>query len=303
MQVHLVDATYELFRAHFAPRPPVLGRDDKPLSGVSGLVEQLLFLLREQGATHVGCATDRVIRSFRNELFAGYKTEAGMPPDLLDQFPIAEQAIEALGLVLWSMLEFEADDAIGAAAVRFAADPRVERVVICTPDKDMAQLVVDERVVLWDRRRDLTYDDAGVREKWGVARRASPTAWPWSATPPTATGPAGWGDKSAGRGARQVRPLRVDPGQRRAPGTSRVCATRSGSRRRCAITRPRRCSIATWPGCGRPPTACRSPSRTWTSWSGVGPTAPPGRRSATSGGWRGCAAAPIAGPSCPRTSP
>ena len=130
MQVHLVDATYELFRANFAPRPPVLGRDGIPLSGVSGLVEQLLFLLREQGATHVGCATDRVIRSFRNDLFAGYKTEAGMPPELLDQFPIAEQAIEALGLVLWSMLEFEADDAIGAAAVRFAADPRVERVVI-----------------------------------------------------------------------------------------------------------------------------------------------------------------------------
>ena len=140
MQLHLVDATYELFRAHFAPRPPVLGRDGIPLSGVSGLVEQLLYLLREQGATHVGCATDRVIRSFRNDLFAGYKTEAGMPPELLDQFPIAERAIEALGIVLWPMVEFEADDAIAAAAVRFAEDPRVERIVICTPDKDMAQL-------------------------------------------------------------------------------------------------------------------------------------------------------------------
>ncbi len=198
MQVHLVDATYELFRAHFAPRPPVLGRDDRPLSGVSGLVEQLLFLLREQGATHVGCATDRVIRSFRNELFAGYKTEAGMPPELLDQFPIAEQAIEAMGLVLWSMLEFEADDAIGAAAVRFAADPRVERVVICTPDKDMAQLVVDERVVLWDRRRDLTYDDAGVRAKWGVAPESIPDRLALVGDAADGyPGLPGWGDKSA----------------------------------------------------------------------------------------------------------
>jgi 5'-3' exonuclease len=168
MQVHLVDATYELFRAHFSPRPPVLGRDGIVLSGVSGLVEQLLYLLREQGATHVGCATDRVIRSFRNDLYPGYKTDAGVPADLLAQFPIAEQAIECLGLVLWPMVEHEADDAIAAAAERYAADPRVERVVICTPDKDMAQCVRDGRVVLWDRRRDLVYDDAGVRAKWGV---------------------------------------------------------------------------------------------------------------------------------------
>ena len=123
MQLHLVDATYELFRAHFAPRPPVLGRDGIPLSGVSGLCDQLLYLLREEGATHVGCATDRVIESFRNDLSAGYKSSAGMPPELLAQFPIAEAAVEALGIVLWPMVEFEADDAIAAAAVRFGADP------------------------------------------------------------------------------------------------------------------------------------------------------------------------------------
>ena len=134
-----------------------------------------------------GCATDRVIESFRNDLYEGYKTSAGMPPELLDQFPVAEAAIEALDIVLWPMVEFEADDAIGAAADRFAADPRVERIVICTPDKDMAQLVRDERIVLWDRRRDLTYDDAGVRAKWGVHPRASRTAWRSSATRPTAT--------------------------------------------------------------------------------------------------------------------
>jgi 5'-3' exonuclease len=168
VELHLVDATYELFRAHYAPRPPVLGRDGIPLSGVSGLVEQLLFLVREQGATHVACATDRVIESFRNDLFPGYKSSAGMPADLLDQFPIAEEAIEALGIVLWPMVEFEADDAIGTAAARWADHPRVERVVICTPDKDMAQCVRDGRVVLWDRRRSIVYDEAAVIAKWGV---------------------------------------------------------------------------------------------------------------------------------------
>jgi 5'-3' exonuclease len=174
MEIHLVDATYELFRAHFAPRPPVLGRDGIVLSGVSGLVEQLLFLLREEGATHLGCATDRVIESFRNDLFAGYKSSAGMPPELLAQFPIAEAAVEALGIALWPMVEFEADDAIAAAAVRFGADERVDRILVCTPDKDMAQLVRDARVVLWDRRRGIVYDDAGVRAKWGVAPPSIP---------------------------------------------------------------------------------------------------------------------------------
>ena len=198
MRVHLVDATYELFRAHFSPRPPVLGRQGIVLSGVSGIVEQLLFLIREQGATHLGCATDRVIRSFRNDLYAGYKTEEGMDPELLAQFPVAEAAIDALGLVLWPMVEYEADDAIAAAAERFAADLRVEQVLICTPDKDMAQCVRDARVVLWDRRRDQVYDDAGVRAKWGVA--PSSVADRLALVGDAADGfPGlpGWGDKSA----------------------------------------------------------------------------------------------------------
>jgi 5'-3' exonuclease len=198
MQLHLVDATYELFRAHFSPRPPVRGHDRVLLSGVSGLVEQLLFLLREQGATHVGCAHDRVIESFRNDLYPGYKTGEGVDPELLAQFPIAEEAIEALGLVLWPMVEYEADDAIAAAAERFAADPRVERILICTPDKDMAQCVRDERVVLWDRRRDVVYDEAGVRAKWGVppssvADRLALVGDAADGFP----GLPGWGDKSA----------------------------------------------------------------------------------------------------------
>jgi 5'-3' exonuclease len=198
MQIHLVDATYELFRAHYAPRPDVRGRDGVILSGVSGLCDQLLYLLRDEGATHVGCATDRVIESFRNDLFPGYKSSAGMPPELLAQFPIAETAIEALGLVLWPMVEWEADDAIAAAADRFAADPTVERIVVCTPDKDMAQLVSDSRVVLWDRRRGLTYDDAGVRAKWGVAPASIPD---WLALVGDSSdgfpGLPGWGAKSA----------------------------------------------------------------------------------------------------------
>ena len=198
MQLHLVDATYELFRAHYAPRPPVLGREGVVLSGVSGLCDQLLYLLREEGATHVGCATDRVIESFRNDLFPGYKSSAGMPAELLDQFPVAETAVEALGIVLWPMVEYEADDAIAAAALRFAEDPAVERILVCTPDKDMAQLVQDERIVLWDRRRQLTYDDAGVREKWGVPPASIPD---WLAVVGDSSdgypGIPGWGAKGA----------------------------------------------------------------------------------------------------------
>lgn len=174
MELHLVDATYELFRAHYAPRPPVLGRQGTVLSGVAGLCDQLLYLLREEGATHVGCATDRVIESFRNDLYPGYKSSAGMPPDLLAQFPIAERAIEALGLVLWPMVEWEADDAIAAAATLWAGNLEVNRILVCTPDKDMAQLVEGERIVLWDRRRRIVYDDAAVRVKWGVPPASIP---------------------------------------------------------------------------------------------------------------------------------
>jgi 5'-3' exonuclease len=198
VQLHLVDATYELFRAHYAPRPPVLGRDGVNLSGVSGIVDQLLYLLREEGATHVGCATDHVIESFRNDMFAGYKSSAGMPPELLAQFPIAEDAIRALGLVVWPMVEFEADDAIAAACVRFASDPDIEQVLVCTPDKDMAQLVDDSHVVLLDRRRRITYDEEAVIDKWGVRPASIPD---WLALVGDSSdgypGLPGWGAKSA----------------------------------------------------------------------------------------------------------
>lgn len=198
MKIHLVDATYELFRAHYAPRPPVFGRDGINLSGVAGLVDQLLYLLREEGATHVGCATDHVIESFRNDLYAGYKSSAGMSPELVAQFPIAEEAIRALGLVLWPMTDFEADDAIAAACGRFEADPRVGQVVVCTPDKDMAQLVRDAHVVLLDRRRRTTYDEDAVIAKWGVRPASIPD---WLALVGDSSdgfpGLPGWGAKSA----------------------------------------------------------------------------------------------------------
>ncbi|HKA86688.1 MAG TPA: 5'-3' exonuclease H3TH domain-containing protein [Haliangiales bacterium] len=161
-RVHLVDATYELFRHYFAV-PGELG-------GVRGVLQTLCQLLRE-GATHVGCATDRVIRSFRNDLYPGYKTEEGVPADLLAQFPLVEEGIEALGMVLWPMVEFEADDALATAAARFAGDAQM--VYVCTPDKDLAQCVTD-KVHMLDRRRRIELDAAGVHAKFGVPPAAIP---------------------------------------------------------------------------------------------------------------------------------
>ena len=174
MNIHLVDATYELFRAHYSPRPPVLAPDGRDVGAVTGLIYTLLTLLRDEGATHVGCATDHVIRSFRNRLYDGYKTDAGVPAELLAQFPLAERAMEALGVAVWPMVEFEADDALATAAARWQERPGVERIWICTPDKDLAQCVRGERVVMRDRRRDRTIDEAGVRERWGVAPESIP---------------------------------------------------------------------------------------------------------------------------------
>jgi 5'-3' exonuclease len=174
MQLHLVDATYELFRAHYSPRPATFAPDGRDVGAVVGLLYTLLTLLRDEGATHVGCATDHVIRSFRNDLYPGYKTEAGVPRELLAQFPLAERAMAAMGLVVWPMDEFEADDAMATAADRWANWPGVDRVWICTPDKDLAQCVRGERVVMRDRRRDRTIDEAGVIDRWGVGAASIP---------------------------------------------------------------------------------------------------------------------------------
>jgi 5'-3' exonuclease len=169
LQLHLVDATYELFRAYFSPRPTTIAPNGRNVGAVVGLLGSLLSLLREEGATHVGCATDHVIRSFRNDLYAGYKTDAGVPADLLDQFELAERAMEAMGLIVWPMVDFEADDALATAAARWSGAAGVERVIICTPDKDLAQCVRVDAVVMRDRLRDRTIDEAGVVARWGVA--------------------------------------------------------------------------------------------------------------------------------------
>jgi 5'-3' exonuclease len=198
MQLHLVDATYELFRAHYSPRPATLAPDGRDVGAVVGLLYTLLTLLRDEGATHVGCATDHVIRSFRNDLYPGYKTEAGVPAELLAQFPLAERAMEAMGLVVWPMVEFEADDALAAAAFRWADRPDVDRVWICTPDKDLAQCVRGERVVLRDRRREKTIDEAGVAAKWGVAPASIPDYLALVGDSADGfPGLPGWGEKSA----------------------------------------------------------------------------------------------------------
>lgn len=174
MQIHLLDATYELFRAHFG-RPPRAGLDGEPVGATLGVVESVLSLLREDGVTHLGCATDHVIHSWRNERYAGYKTDEDMPPELMGQFELVEEALRALGLVVWPMVEFEADDGLGAAAARFAEDPDVERVVILSPDKDMAQCVrEDGRVVTFNRRDGKFFDADGVAEKFGVRPASIP---------------------------------------------------------------------------------------------------------------------------------
>jgi 5'-3' exonuclease len=166
MQVHLIDGTYELFR-HYYALPKVRDSKGQEVAAVRGVLASLMGMLGH-GATHMGVATDHVIESFRNNLWPGYKTGEGVEPELLAQFPLLEEALSALGIVVWRMVEFEADDALAAAAKAAADDPRVERVIICTPDKDLAQCVRGTRVVQLDRRKNVTRDQSGVVAKFGV---------------------------------------------------------------------------------------------------------------------------------------
>jgi len=166
MDVHLVDGTYELFR-HFFAVPSAFDANGNEVGAVRGVLASVLSLI-EQGATHVGVATDHVVESFRNNLYPGYKTSEGVPEPLLSQFPVLEEALEAMGVKVWPMVEYEADDALASAAAKAARDDRVGKVLICTPDKDLAQCVEGTRVVQLDRRRGILRDEAGVVEKWGV---------------------------------------------------------------------------------------------------------------------------------------
>jgi 5'-3' exonuclease len=172
MTIHLVDGTYELFRHYFA-LPSAKLSDGREIAAVRGVIGSVLGMING-GVTHVGVATDHVIESFRNRLWRGYKTSAGVPADLMAQFPLLEDALRAMGVVVWPMVEFEADDALAAAAAIGARDQRVDQVVICTPDKDLGQCVRGTRVVQLNRRTRVTMDEDGVVKKFGVAPASIP---------------------------------------------------------------------------------------------------------------------------------
>lgn len=196
MDVHLVDGTYELFR-HYYALPSARDREGFEVAAVRGVLASVLGMIKG-GATHIAVATDHVIESFRNDLWPGYKTGAGIEPDLLAQFPLLEETLRAAGVVVWPMVEFEADDALAAAATAAMRDSRVERVIICTPDKDLAQCVHGTRIVQLNRRTRVMLDEAGVKRKFGVSPASIPD---YLALVGDAAdgypGLAGWGAKSS----------------------------------------------------------------------------------------------------------
>jgi 5'-3' exonuclease len=197
IQVHLLDGTYELFRAHFGA-PGRQSPSGQEVGATVGLLRSFAALLREPGVTHLGCAFDTVIESFRNDLFAGYKTGVGIDPALYSQFPLAERACEALGIVTWPMRDVEADDALATAAACLRNDAEVTRVLLCSPDKDLAQCVRGERVVLFDRRKQEALTEAGVVAKFGVPPASIPDYL--ALVGDTADGIPGiprWGEKGA----------------------------------------------------------------------------------------------------------
>ena len=198
MKLHLVDATFELVRAYYS-RPPRRAPDGRTVNAVQGLVDSMLSLLREPDVTHIGAATDYVIESWRNDVFSGYKSSAGLDRTLLAQFRDAEEALRSLGIPVWPMIEDEADDALATAVARFREDRRLEQIVICSVDKDLAQLVDGERIVLRDRIRRITYDEPGVIEKFGVRPESIPDYLALVGDSSDGyPGLPGWGAKSAG---------------------------------------------------------------------------------------------------------
>ncbi len=172
MDVYLVDGTYELFRHYFAV-PDAQDADGNEIGAVRGVLTSVLSLL-EKGVTHLGVATDHVVESFRNDLYANYKTGEGVPADLMSQFPLLEEALEAMGVLVWAMVEFEADDALAAAACKSAQDKRVDKVIICTPDKDLGQCVVGDKIVQLDRRKNEIRNSEGIVTKFGVRPESIP---------------------------------------------------------------------------------------------------------------------------------
>lgn len=173
MKIHLVDGTYELFRNYYGA-PPKKAGDGREVGAALGLLRSLVALLNQPGVSHVAYAFDHVIESFRNELYAGYKTGEGIDPDLWNQFQLAEDVVAAAGVTVWSMVEFEADDALAAGAARWKDEKSVEQILLCSPDKDLAQMVTGSRIVGWDRRRDIILDEDGVLRKFGVTPPSIP---------------------------------------------------------------------------------------------------------------------------------
>lgn len=196
MNVHLIDGTYELFR-HFFAVPAAADVNGQEIGATRGVLTSVLSMI-EAGATHLGVATDHVVESFRNDLYPGYKTSEGVPPELLSQFSILEEALQAMGVTVWPMVYFEADDALASAASKAATDDRVGQVIICTPDKDLAQCVVGSRVVQLDRRQNLLRDEAGVVAKFGVKPHSIPDYLGVVGDSADGfPGVAGWGAKAA----------------------------------------------------------------------------------------------------------
>ncbi len=196
MDVHLIDGTYELFR-HFFAVPAAADMNGQEIGATRGVLTSVLSMI-ERGATHIGVATDHVVESFRNDLYPGYKTSEGVPPELLSQFPILEEALEAMGVVVWPMVYYEADDALASAAAKAARDDHVSQVLICTPDKDLSQCVVGTRVVQLDRRRNILRDEAGVVAKFGVKPQSIPDCLAVVGDSADGfPGVPGWGSKAA----------------------------------------------------------------------------------------------------------
>jgi 5'-3' exonuclease len=197
MKVHLLDGTYELFRHYFAV-PSASDTTGQEIAAVRGVLNSVLSMI-EDGVTHLGVATDHVVESFRNGLYPGYKTSEGVAPELLSQFPILEEGLQAMGVVVWPMAEFEADDALASAATKASLDKRVEQIFICTPDKDLAQTVAGSRIVQLDRRRNILRDEAGVVAKFGVTPRSIPDYLAVVGDSADGyPGIPGWGEKAAG---------------------------------------------------------------------------------------------------------
>ena len=196
MKIHLLDGTYELFR-HFYAMPRQADRDGHEVAAIVGVLSSVLGML-EGGATHIGVATDHVIESFRNDLWPGYKTSEGVEPELLAQFHPLEDALRDVGVVVWAMVEFEADDALASAAQRAAENPAVEQVIICTPDKDLSQCITDDRVVQFDRRKREQRNERGVKERFGVGPASIPDYLALVGDSADGfPGVPGWGEKAA----------------------------------------------------------------------------------------------------------